>query len=145
MNPKSSDCEALRRGELTVIGRIRSASNATFLCEAHRDDRTVHCVYKPVAGEAPLWDFPDGTLAGRELCAYLVSAALGWDIVPYTIIRDGPGGRRHAAAVGGPARRRDVGSETDESGPIWWICFPRATFRPASCRCCGPTTTPVTR
>ncbi len=87
------DCEALRRGDLTVIGRIRSASNATFLCEAHLGELTVHCVYKPVAGEAPLWDFPDGTLAGRELSAYLVSVALGWDIVPYTIIRDGPAGR----------------------------------------------------
>ena len=67
----------------------------------------MHCVYKPVAGEAPLWDFPDGTLAGRELGAYLVSAALGWDIVPYTIIRDGPAGRGHAAAVGAtsPATR----------------------------------------
>jgi uncharacterized repeat protein (TIGR03843 family) len=50
-------------------------------------------VYKPIAGEAPLWDFPDGTLAGRELGAYLVSEALGWNIVPYTIIRDGPAGR----------------------------------------------------
>lgn len=71
MNPKSSEHEALRRGELTVIGRIRSASNATFLCEAQLDDLTVHCVYKPVAGEAPLWDFPDGTLAGREVASYL--------------------------------------------------------------------------
>ena len=87
------DCEVLRRGELTVIGRIRSASNATFLCEAHLGERQAHCVYKPIAGETPLWDFPDGTLAGRELCAYLVSAALGWNIVPYTIIRDGPAGR----------------------------------------------------
>ena len=77
MNPTNSDCEALRRGDLTVIGRIRSASNATFLCEATLDDLTVHCVYKPVAGEAPLWDFPDGTLAGRELSAHLVSTALG--------------------------------------------------------------------
>ncbi len=84
--------EVLRRGELTVLGRIRSASNATFLCEATDEDRTVHCVYKPVAGEQPLWDFPDGTLAGRELGAYLISAALGWDIVPHTIIRDGPAG-----------------------------------------------------
>jgi uncharacterized repeat protein (TIGR03843 family) len=84
--------EVLRRGELTVLGRIRSASNATFLCEARLDDRETHCVYKPVAGEAPLWDFPDGTLAGREYSAYLVSAALGWDIVPYTIIREGPAG-----------------------------------------------------
>jgi uncharacterized repeat protein (TIGR03843 family) len=88
-----NDCEALRSGELTAIGRIRSASNATFLCEARLDSQAVHCVYKPIAGEAPLWDFPDGTLAGRELAAYLVSAALGWNIVPYTIIRDGPAGR----------------------------------------------------
>lgn len=84
--------EVLRRGELTVIGRIRSASNATFLCEANLGQHQVHCVYKPVAGEAPLWDFPDGTLAGRERGAYLVSAALGWNVVPYTIIRGGPAG-----------------------------------------------------
>jgi uncharacterized repeat protein (TIGR03843 family) len=84
--------EVCLRGELTVIGRIRSASNATFLCEANLGERQTHCVYKPVAGEAPLWDFPDGTLAGREVGAYLVSAALGWNIVPYTVIRDGPAG-----------------------------------------------------
>jgi uncharacterized repeat protein (TIGR03843 family) len=90
-----ADDEVLRRGELTVLGRIRSASNATFLCEAAldgSDDAPLHCVYKPVAGEQPLWDFPDGTLAGRELATYLVSAALGWNIVPLTIIRDGPAG-----------------------------------------------------
>jgi uncharacterized repeat protein (TIGR03843 family) len=93
MTSTPDDDEVLRRGELTVIGRIRSASNATFLCEAHLGARQAHCVYKPIAGEAPLWDFPDGTLAGRELGAYLVSSALGWNIVPYTIIRDGPAGR----------------------------------------------------
>ncbi|NTY63636.1 SCO1664 family protein [Mycolicibacterium sphagni] len=82
----------MRCGDLTLIGRIRSASNATFLCEATASDQTVHCVYKPVAGEQPLWDFPDGTLAGREFGSYLVSTALGWNIVPYTIIRDGPAG-----------------------------------------------------
>ncbi|KAA1249754.1 SCO1664 family protein [Mycobacterium simiae] len=82
----------LRDGELTVLGRIRSASNATYLCESALGDNTVHCVYKPVSGEQPLWDFPDGTLAGRELGAYLVSACLGWNIVPYTVIRDGPAG-----------------------------------------------------
>jgi uncharacterized repeat protein (TIGR03843 family) len=92
-NGEPDDCELLQRGELTVIGRIRSASNAIFLCEAHLGERQAHCVYKPIAGEAPLWDFPDGTLAGRELSAYLVSDALGWNIVPYTIIRDGPAGR----------------------------------------------------
>jgi uncharacterized repeat protein (TIGR03843 family) len=92
--PDPDDLEKVcLRGELTVIGRIRSASNATFLCEAHLGELQAHCVYKPIAGEAPLWDFPDGTLAGRELAAYLVSNALGWNIVPNTIIRDGPAGR----------------------------------------------------
>jgi len=84
--------QVLLRGELTALGRIRSASNATFLCEAELDGALLHCVYKPISGEAPLWDFPDGTLAGRELAAYLVSAALGWNLVPHTIIRDGPAG-----------------------------------------------------
>ncbi len=82
----------LRRGQLTILGRIRSASNATFLCDSTLGEQRVHCVYKPVAGESPLWDFPGGTLAGREIGAYLISAQLGWNIVPYTIIRDGPAG-----------------------------------------------------
>ncbi|WP_099021370.1 SCO1664 family protein [Mycolicibacterium palauense] len=90
---QSRQQSTLRQGELTVIGRIRSASNATFLCESRWEDHVAHCVYKPVAGEQPLWDFPDGTLADRERATYLVSAALGWDVVPYTIIRDGPAGR----------------------------------------------------
>jgi uncharacterized repeat protein (TIGR03843 family) len=84
--------KVLRDGELTVLGRIRSASNATFLCESTLGESSVHCVYKPISGEAPLWDFPDGTLAGRELGAYLVSTHLEWNIVPYTVIRDGPAG-----------------------------------------------------
>lgn len=92
MTPTTDPAEVLRRGELTVIGRIRSASNATFLCEANLGAAQVHCVYKPISGEAPLWDFPDGTLAGRERGAYVVSEALGWDVVPYTIIRQGPAG-----------------------------------------------------
>ncbi|TXH16524.1 MAG: SCO1664 family protein [Mycobacterium sp.] len=91
MTPPDAE-RILQRGELTALGRIRSASNATFLCEAELDDALLHCVYKPISGEAPLWDFPDGTLAGRELAAYLVSAALGWNLVPHTIIRDGPAG-----------------------------------------------------
>ncbi|WP_338103966.1 SCO1664 family protein [Mycobacterium montefiorense] len=92
MNPRNDDRAILRDGELTVLGRIRSASNATFLCESTRDESSVHCVYKPISGEQPLWDFPDGTLAGREFAAYLVSTQLGWNLVPYTIIRRGPAG-----------------------------------------------------
>lgn len=92
MSPTSEIREALRSGELEVLGRIRSASNATFLCEATLAEHRIHCVYKPIAGEQPLWDFPDGTLADRELAAHLISVELGWDLVPYTIIRDGPAG-----------------------------------------------------
>ncbi|MBU3749157.1 MAG: SCO1664 family protein [Mycobacterium sp.] len=82
----------MQRGELAVVGRIRSASNATFLCESRLAGSVVQCVYKPVAGEQPLWDFPDGTLAGREYGAFLVSEALGWNVVPHTVIRQGPAG-----------------------------------------------------
>jgi uncharacterized repeat protein (TIGR03843 family) len=78
----------LLTGGLTLHGRVMPASNATFVGEI--DARRV--VYKPVAGERPLWDFPDGTLAGREEAAYLVSEALGWQIVPLTFRRDGPHG-----------------------------------------------------
>src|SRR6476660_5985118 len=84
--------EVCLRGELTVIGRIRSANNATFLCEAHLGERQAHCVYKPIAGERPLWDFPHGTLAGREVAAYVVSRAGGWNFVPPSVMRDGPFG-----------------------------------------------------
>ena len=78
----------LATAELTLTGRITTASNATFLGSI--DDVLV--VYKPVAGESPLWDFPHGTLAQREVAAYLISQAFGWDIVPRTWLRDGPMG-----------------------------------------------------
>jgi len=75
-------------GDLELRGRIMPASNATFLGEIEG----VRVVYKPVAGERPLWDFPDGTLADRERAAYLLSEATGWDVVPETWLRDGPHG-----------------------------------------------------
>ncbi len=75
-------------GELVLHGRVMPASNATFVGEIGG----VRVVYKPVAGERPLWDFPEGTLAGRERAAYLVSEATGWRIVPETWLRDGPHG-----------------------------------------------------
>lgn len=78
----------LLAGEIELTGRIMPASNATFL--ARIDD--VEVVYKPVTGERPLWDFPDGTLAGREVAAHELSRALGWDLVPHTWLRDGPHG-----------------------------------------------------
>src|SRR5690348_3480337 len=80
--------QSLLTGELTLHGRVMPASNATFVGEV--GERRV--VYKPIAGERPLWDFPDGTLAARERAAYLVSEALAWDVVPLTFLRDGPHG-----------------------------------------------------
>jgi uncharacterized repeat protein (TIGR03843 family) len=84
--------ELLERGSLSVEGRLVDASNATLFCTVKSHGVQASCVYKPVAGERPLWDFPDGTLAGREVAAYAVSRAAGWDIVPPTVLRDGPYG-----------------------------------------------------
>jgi len=84
--------DLLTHGELSVEGRVMDASNATFYCAVSADGRSAACVYKPIAGERPLWDFPDGTLAEREVAAYEVSAASGWDVVPPTVYRDGPAG-----------------------------------------------------
>ena len=84
--------DLLVHGELTVLGRIMPASNTTFLCRLGPEDAGVRAVYKPVAGERPLWDFADGTLAAREYAAWLVSEALGWDIVPPTVLREGSAG-----------------------------------------------------
>lgn len=84
--------ELLRHGELAIEGRLVDASNATLYCSVTADGVSAACVYKPVAGERPLWDFPDGTLAEREVAAFEVSAASGWDIVPPTVHRDGPAG-----------------------------------------------------
>ena len=82
----------LRTGEIEVEGRLVDASNATLYCSIAAGEVEARCVYKPVQGERPLWDFPDGTLAQRELATYLVSEALGWGLVPPTVLRDGPFG-----------------------------------------------------
>ncbi|MCC3767099.1 SCO1664 family protein [Streptomyces sp. UNOC14_S4] len=84
--------ELLTRGELTVRGRVREASNAVLYCTVEYEGVSAACVYKPVAGERPLWDFPDGTLAQREVAAYELSEAMGWGLVPPTVLRDGPYG-----------------------------------------------------
>lgn len=80
--------EGFPTGELKLHGRVLPASNATFVGEIGG----VRVVYKPISGERPLWDFPDGTLAGREVAAYAVSEALGWNIVPPTVLGSGPHG-----------------------------------------------------
>jgi uncharacterized repeat protein (TIGR03843 family) len=85
--------ELLTQGSLDLEGRLVDASNTTLRAVVTLDGVTARCVYKPVYGERPLWDFPDGTLADREHAAYLVSEAAGWSIVPPTVLRDGPLGR----------------------------------------------------
>ncbi|MFJ7902558.1 SCO1664 family protein [Streptomyces sp. NPDC096198] len=91
--PRSvTTADLLAEGGLTVRGRIREASNAALYCSVSQDGREAACIYKPVAGERPLWDFPDGTLAQREVAAYEVSEATGWGLVPPTVLREGPYG-----------------------------------------------------
>jgi uncharacterized repeat protein (TIGR03843 family) len=84
--------DLLATGTLDVKGRLVDASNATMYCTITSAETETACVYKPVAGERPLWDFPDGTLAGRELAAYVVSRAGRFSVVPPTVYRDGPFG-----------------------------------------------------
>ena len=82
----------LSQGELQVTGRLVDASNATLYATATHKDQSITCIYKPIAGERPLWDFSDGCLAHREYAAYLVSSYLDFNLVPLTILRDGPYG-----------------------------------------------------
>ena len=84
--------EAVTIGEIEIKGRVLPASNLTFFGQANLDGTAVRCIYKPIAGERPLWDFPDGTLAAREVAAYVVSEELGWKVVPLTVMREGPAG-----------------------------------------------------
>jgi hypothetical protein len=84
----------LGKGELELAGLMPWSSNYTFL--GHVSDSSgwrVQIIYKPIRGERPLWDFPRGTLAKREVAAYVVCRALGWDLVPPTVLRGGPHGR----------------------------------------------------
>ena len=82
----------LTLGEMSVTGRLVDASNATLYAKLVHESSEITAIYKPVAGERPLWDFPDGTLADREFAAFRVSDFLGLDLVPLTILRDGPYG-----------------------------------------------------
>lgn len=84
--------EILDKGKLEVIGRLVDASNATLFGEISLDGHTKRVIYKPIAGERPLWDFPDGNLASREYAAYLISDFGEFNLVPRTLLRDGPFG-----------------------------------------------------
>ncbi|MGG7574848.1 SCO1664 family protein [Streptomyces sirii] len=117
--------DMLLEGELTVRGRIQEASNAVLYCTVAHDGHSAACVYKPVAGERPLWDFPDGTLAQREVAAYEVSRACGWDLIPPTVLRDGPYGTGMVQEWIDPPESSDEVPELlalvegEEPGPGW--------------------------
>ena len=105
----------LRDGEIEVIGRIVGSSNnamlvtTTLACPDPEPPTVVQAIYKPTLGERPLADFPDGTLAHREVAAYLVSEVTGWGIVPPTLLRDGPFGEGMVQIV----------VEADETVDVW--------------------------
>ncbi|MFH8681381.1 SCO1664 family protein [Streptomyces lydicus] len=115
----------LAEGELTVRGRIQEASNAVLYCTVEHGGRSAACVYKPVAGERPLWDFPDGTLAQREVAAYEVARACGWDLIPPTVLREGPYGTGMVQEWIDPPESSDEVPELlalvedEEPGPGW--------------------------
>jgi hypothetical protein len=90
--PRLNDPEPLANGELEVLGALPDSSNSALLVRCHGETEPVIAVYKPMRGEAPLWDFPDGTLHRREVAAYELSRALGWPSIPATVLRDGPFG-----------------------------------------------------
>ena len=82
----------LRDGEMKVTGRLVDASNASLLASISHADYELVCIYKPIAGERPLWDFSDGTLAHREYAAYVLSNKCKFNLVPMTVLREGPFG-----------------------------------------------------
>ncbi|MFE1249023.1 SCO1664 family protein [Streptomyces sp. NPDC058735] len=121
VTPPPDAAGLLARGELTVRGSIREASNAALYCTVSHNGREAACVYKPVAGERPLWDFPDGTLARREVAAYEVSEATGWGLVPPTVLRDGPYGEGMCQLWIEPVPEAELLALVDgeEPGPGW--------------------------
>ncbi len=84
---KTSVLSALQTGEIDLQGQFLLGSNYTFLAGLHHEDTTLPVVYKPTKGERPLWDFPPKTLSKREVAAFVVSEALGWDLVPPSVFR----------------------------------------------------------
>jgi uncharacterized repeat protein (TIGR03843 family) len=114
----------LSEGEIHLVGRLADASNHAFLAEVTAAGESVLAIWKPVAGERPLWDFPDGTLADRETAAFLVSEAGGFDVVPETVFRDGPHGRGSLQRwVGDPGQEPDyvVDIVAPDAVPAGWL------------------------
>ena len=92
MSLDQSACDIILEGEIVSCQLTPVGSNYTFVVQVQLGEQTSLAIYKPRDGESPLWDFPSGTLYKREYSAYLLSKHLGWDFIPYTVIRDGPYG-----------------------------------------------------
>ncbi len=122
--------DILLRGSLELEARLVQASNASFFGHVTLDGTRLSCIYKPVAGERPLWDFPSGTLADRERAAWVVSEAGGWHVVPPTVVREGrfgPGMVQQWVETDDDAMLVDVvGEDFDEPG---WIAVLEAEDR----------------
>lgn len=89
---RSAILDLLRSGEMEIEGLLPWSSNYAFLAHVSVGERSLPAVYKPSRGERPLWDFPKGSLCSREYAAFAVSDALGWHLVPPTVVRDGEHG-----------------------------------------------------
>jgi uncharacterized repeat protein (TIGR03843 family) len=89
LNPESNIVHALEHGDITIVGRMPHSSNATFLVAVQCGETSTQAIYKPLRGERPLWDFEPG-LHRREIAAYLLSQAMGINMVPPTVLREGP-------------------------------------------------------
>lgn len=112
MPDRAGTLEILRDGAITILGRVIGSSNnallVTVACPGPDPIEELPAIYKPTAGERPLDDFPDGTLTRREVAAWYVSEASGWDIVPPTVLRDGPFGEGMVQAYVEPDPAVDV-------------------------------------
>jgi len=127
MLDRATSLEVLRAGDIEIVGRIvESTNNALFVrltrpcpdgADGADDPLVLDAIYKPTIGERPLDDFPDGTLAHREVAAWLVSEAIGWDIVPPTVLRDGPFGSGMLQAFVEPDPSVDVVAMVVEDDP----------------------------
>ncbi|WP_370893101.1 SCO1664 family protein [Janibacter sp. GXQ6167] len=115
----------LRTGHISVLGGLPDSSNHAALVRVTAAPDEVFAVYKPIAGERPLWDFPDGTLAGREIACALIDEAGGWGIVPPTVLRDGPLGPGALQQwIGEPPRVSPspvTVTTADEVPKGWWV------------------------
>ena len=87
MSSQAHILDTLADGEISLAGKFPWGSNQTYMASVRTNGDGLPAIYKPVSGERPLWDFPDRTLARREVAAYITSQALGWNIVPPTVLR----------------------------------------------------------